>query len=52
MSTPDLVVWVEAHCRECAWTSGPCRSERGALAAHAAHQRPAHPERCPGGEAA
>lgn len=45
MSAPDLVVWVEVRCRECAWTSGPCRSQHGALAAYAAHQRLAHAER-------
>ncbi len=52
MSAPDLVVLVEAHCRDCGWTSGPCGSRRGALAAHAVHQRLAHAGRFPGGATA
>jgi hypothetical protein len=44
MSAPDLVVWVQAHCRECPWISADCRSQGDALAAHAAHQRQVHTE--------
>ncbi len=40
---PAAACMVEAHCCLCAWTSGPCRSQGEALAAHAAHQRYAHP---------
>ncbi len=36
--------WVEAHCCECPWTSGECRSQGEALAAHTAHQRLEHAE--------
>ncbi len=42
MSAPDLVVWVQAQCRDCPWSSPECRSQGEALAAHAAHQRLAH----------
>jgi hypothetical protein len=58
---PPAAWWVEAHCRECPWTSGACRSEGEALAAHAARPRAgeasrwtveAHqPERGPGASA-
>jgi hypothetical protein len=44
MSAPDLVIWFQAHCRECRWVSAECRSQNEALAGHAAHQRWAHPE--------
>jgi hypothetical protein len=44
MTAPDLVVWVQAHCRDCGWTSGECCSQGEALAVHAAHQRLAHAE--------
>jgi hypothetical protein len=44
MSAPTLVVWVEALCPECPWTSGEGRSQGEALAAYAAHQRLAHPQ--------
>ncbi len=54
LSAPELVnggtfgdpstAWVEAHCCDCPWTSGECGSQGGALAAHAAHQRLAHPD--------
>jgi hypothetical protein len=36
---PPAAWWVEAHCRGCPWTSGACRSEGEALAAHAARPR-------------
>jgi hypothetical protein len=41
---PPAAEWVQADCRQCPWTSGPCRTEGEALAAHAAHQRQAHAE--------
>lgn len=41
---PPAAWWVEAHCCQCPWTSGECRSQGEALAAHTAHQRLAHPD--------
>ncbi len=41
---PPAARTVEAHCCQCPWTSGPCRSQAEALAVHAAHERQAHAE--------
>jgi hypothetical protein len=44
LTGPPAAPGAEAHCRECPWISAECRSQGEALAAHAAHQRQAHPE--------
>jgi hypothetical protein len=41
---PPAACSVEAHCCQFPSTSGECRSQAEALAAHAAHQRQAHAE--------